>query len=152
MRRALLGAFLLLGIGVALLTPSSNAVESLESRIESATGIVRNIDAGLQSRAANRAIQIQTDFSHCCLAYGEAEVIAWNRGYEDPVGQLVIGWLGSSSHAALLLDPGYVDIGCAVAVGGDTTYGVCLFRYRTTAPSATPTPVQPPVLPDTAMP
>src|SRR3972149_3975777 len=136
MRRTLLGALLLLGIGVAF-TPASNAGEPLENRIEAATGIVRTVDAGLQERAANRSIQIQTNFSHCCLAGGEAEIIAWNAGLSDPVGQFVISWSNSPDHAAILFDPDYQEIGCAVSASEGMTYGVCLFRHRTREPIPT---------------
>lgn len=152
MKRTLLRALLLLGIGVALLTFSSepsNANESLESRIQSASGISRTVDASLQIRAANRAIQIQTEWGHCCLVYGEAEIIGWDAGFADPVGQLVIGWVNSPPHAAILFDPDYASIGCAVAVSGTRTYGVCLFRV---AGSTSKAQIPAITLPNAAMP
>jgi hypothetical protein len=124
------------------------AAVSLESRIQTATGIVRSVDAALQARAQVRAVQIQTNFAHCCLSQHEAEIIAWN-GEPDPVGYLVSQWLGSPAHAAILRDPVYRVIGCATATGTrldnlGLTYGVCIL-------SAAPNVPPPATIPDTAM-
>ena len=146
-------------VALLLLVSPATASTSLEARIAAATGIPRTVDAALQTRAAVRAVQIQSDFSHCCLAYGEAEIIAWNAGQSDPVGYIVSQWLTSPSHAAVLLDPYYVRIGCAVAVSGTRTYGVCLLAVQpapqpTAPPAPAPTAAPAPLigtLPNTAM-
>lgn len=153
----LCGAVLVLG-GTA---PVSSA-ELLEPGIEAATGISRTVDAGLQARAAVRAVQIQTDFGHCCLAYGEAEIIAWNSGYSDPISQLIQGWLGSPTHRAIMFDRSYDRIGCGTSYLAPRTYGVCLFAdsggsVSPPAPApggSTPAPaptLAPEVIPNTAM-
>lgn len=126
------------------------ASSSLEGQIQAVTGIVRPVDASLQARAAVRAVQIQTTFGHCCLAPNEAEIIGWDAGFADPLGQLVLGWVNSPKHAAILFDPGWHNIGCAVAVSGTRTYGVCIFAA---GPAIRSQPkVQPaPPIPNTSM-
>lgn len=143
-RWLMLGLLLL----AALFASPVAASASLESRIQTATGIVRAVDPALQARAAIRAIEIQTTLGHCCLAYGEAEIIGRDSGYADPVGALVIGWANSPEHAAILSDPSYRKIGCALAVSGARTYGVCLFS-ATVAPQP---PAKPTDMPNTALP
>ena len=126
---------------LALVLVSSSpavAATSLESRIEAATGIVRPVDAALQARAAIRAVEVQTDFSHCCLASNEAEIIARNSGFDDPEAQLVASWLASPDHAAILGNPDWHNIGCAVALSGARTYGVCLFAAAAAPPNSMP--------------
>lgn len=148
MKRALIA--LLAAMLLASAAPSS-AAATLESRIQAATGIVRVVDVGLQARAAVRAIEIQTDFNHCCLEPDEAEVIAWNSGYADPLGQLVIAWLDSGPHAAILIDPYWHSIGCATAVKGERIYGVCLFRGDPAFDTPGDPGLVPGTIPDTAM-
>ena len=142
--------FVLLLIFLLLFPGHVAAGASLEGQIQTATGIVRPVDVTLQARAAVRAIEIQTDFRHCCLNGPEAEVIAWNR-QSDPVGYLVTQWLNSPAHRAILVDPYWHTIGCAVALGTGVnlgrTYGVCLFR----GDPAYDTPDAPVTIPNTAM-
>jgi hypothetical protein len=155
LRRAfalLLAAFLLAFPGPA----SLSAAEPLEPLIQAATGISRVVDADLQARAAVRAIQIQTDFSHCCMVYGEGEIIAWNMNYSDPIAQLIQGWLDSPSHRDMMYNQVYDRIGCATSYLAPRTYGVCIFVDTETrdgvpqpAPAATPGPIL--ELSDTAM-
>lgn len=138
------------------------AETSLEARIQALTGIPRTVYVELQSRAAERAIQIQTDFSHCCLVYGEGEIIAWNSGYSDPLGQLILGWLDSVSHKAMMYNQVYDQIGCATSYLAPRTYGVCLFVDSETRngsesapapakPGSTPVLVPTGTISDTAM-
>jgi hypothetical protein len=134
----------LLPLLLLVLLSSSPAVAgtSLESRIQTATGIVRAVDTGLQARAQQRAVEIQTNFGHCCLNGNEAEVIAWNAGFADPLAQLVSAWLASPEHSAILRDPAYRSIGCATALAGTRTYGVCILAAVVAPPA---------VIPNTAM-
>lgn len=142
-----------LGILLALLLVASPvaASTSIEGQIQTVTGLNRPVDASLQARAAIRALEIQTVFTHCCLNGPEAEIIAWNSGRPDPIGYLVIQWLSSSPHQAILVDPYWHTIGCATAAGTGAnlgrTYGVCLFR----GDPAFDTPDLPGTIPDTAM-
>jgi hypothetical protein len=144
---------LLLLLGMLVSSSPVTAVTSLESRIQTATGIVRVVDAALQARAQVRAVEIQTNFAHCCLSQHEAEVIAWN-GEPDPIAYLVTQWLNSPAHAAILRDPSYRSIGCAMATGTrldnlGLTYGVCILSAAVAAPNVPPAP--PATIPDTAM-
>jgi hypothetical protein len=132
MKRALV--LLLLTVLLAAASPIA-ASTTLEGEVQAATGIVRQVDVGLQARAAVRAVEIQSfgAFEHCCLSYGEGEVIAWNT--TGSLGWMVAGWLSSAGHAAVLLNPDYTRIGCAVAylaaavagvTGSAGWYGVCI--------------------------
>lgn len=131
-----------------------SAVTLLLALLVMATGLDRTVDPGLTAIAERRVVEIQADFSHigydpCC-----AEVIAWNAGQADPVARLVEQWRGSSAHWTILTDPSYPAIGCAVAIAGERTYGVCILGAPagagvTTEPA--PPPSAPAGLPDTAM-
>lgn len=157
MRRRVLA--LALGLALLPLRPSpADAGATLEQRVAAATGISRTIDAGLQARAAARAVQIESVFDHCCLGPGEAEVIAWNRGYDDPLGVIVNDWRGSTIHWHVLSDRSYSRIGCGTAQLNGGTYGVCILavgHQPAPAPPAGPPPPAPPppatTLPNTAL-
>lgn len=148
LRRALLA--LLAALVLALSAPVAAGETTLEARIQVETGIARAVDSTLQSRAAVRAVQIQADLNHCCLAWGEGEILARVSGYEDPTGQMVVGWLGSDSHRAMMYESAYDRIGCATSYLAPRTYGVCLFVDTETRDGGTepaPAPVLPPVAP-----
>jgi hypothetical protein len=129
-----------------------SAVALLLALLVSLTGIDRTVDPNLTAIAERRVVEIQTEFSHdgmdpCC-----AEVLAWNSGYADPVTHLVEQWQGSPVHWAILTDPSYTAIGCAVAFVENRAYAACALAgggQPATAPSPPPPP--PPGLPDTAM-
>jgi hypothetical protein len=137
-------------------------VELLLALLIALTGIPRTADAELSAIAQRRAVEIQSDFSHSGWVYGrdgEAEIIAMNYG-PDPVTTLAAQWQGSPPHWAILTDPKYDRIGCAIAQVDTAFYGVCLFRTgsvpapvrastpTTPAPSAEPPPI---LIPDTAL-
>lgn len=152
---------LLAALVLALSAPVAAGETSLEARIQAVTGITRVVDLSLQARAAGRVVQIQTEWGHCCLSYGESEIIAWNSGYEDPIGQLILGWLGSEPHRATMFSARYDRIGCATSYLAPRTYGVCIFAESAITdppPGPEPAPAPPPEptppvlgLPDTAM-
>ena len=129
---------------------------SLESQIEDATGIVRSVSPVLQEQATRRVQEIQTDFSHAGakLAYGQAEIIALNRGFDSPLAQAVQGWLGSPAHAAILLDLYYTQIGCAwdtspaTSDTRETTWLVCWFQQADEPASPVVVVVTPPKIPE----
>ena len=107
-----------------------------------ATGIDRAVDPELTAIAERRAVEIQADFSHadadpCC-----AEVIAWNSGAADPVAHVVDQWRGSPPHWAILTDPSYGAIGCAVSTGGARTYAVCVLAAAATEQPAPAAPAE----------
>lgn len=131
------------------------AEPTLETQIAAVTGIVRTVDSGLRSKAAARVVEIQTDFSHvgAGLAYGQAEVIGWNRGYAEPLAAVIAGWLASPSHAHILLDPYYTKIGCAWATTPATdtlratTWLVCWFQAADKPAPIVHPPTVPPIKP-----
>lgn len=147
-------------------------IEILLSLILAFTGISRNIDPELTAFAQQRAVAVQSDWSHNGMVYHE--VLTYNdpeRGGYDPVQRAVEQWRGSPSHWAILSNPELTRIGCAMSIGDDgwnngVHYFVCVLDYGvlTITPqpvtiSETPAPVgqapdsEAPVvtLPDTAM-
>jgi hypothetical protein len=130
-----------------------SAVALLLALLVSLTGIDRTVDPGLTAIAERRVGEITAEFSHngadpCCV-----EVLAWNSGFADPVTHLVEQWQGSPQHWAILTDPGYTAIGCAIAFVENRAYAACVLNGTgvavPTAPAPAPTPA--PALPDTAM-
>jgi hypothetical protein len=84
------------------------------------TGIFRVESPALDAIAAARAHEIATTgVEHRYLdelnngqwsAWGE--VLAWNRGFDDPVQAAVDGWASSPEHLAILSNAKYTQIGC----------------------------------------
>lgn len=114
---------------VLLLSSAQGAIADtsrLYSLITGATGITRAVSTSLADRAEDRVLQIATDFSHCCVAYGEGEVLGWNRGKQDPEPSIVEGWMQSPGHRAILTNPDYHSIGCAELVTDDDHWFVCI--------------------------
>lgn len=50
------------------------------------------------------------------------ENIAYNRGYDDPIGRAVEGWLDSPSHRHNLLDDTWKETAVGIAVTADGSY------------------------------
>jgi hypothetical protein len=133
-----------------------SAVALLLALLVSMTGIDRTVDPGLTSIAERRVVEIATEFSHdgadpCCV-----EVLAWNSGFADPITHIVDQWQGSPQHWAILTDPSYTAIGCAVAFVQNRAYAACVLNESGVAVSADPAPATPaptpaPALPDTSM-
>ncbi len=89
----------------------------------------RTVDAGLHSIAHLRVLEISACpncFSHALMRAGTSEVIAYNFGSADPVGDAVRGWRGSAPHHAILSNGSLGSIGCAQALVGVTSYFVCV--------------------------
>lgn len=135
-------------------------VEILLALLITMTGVSRIEDPALVQIAGERVIEIQSVFSHEAMRQDTAEVLGWNRGYEDPVARIVAQWQGSPTHLALLVDPFYTRIGCAVDLGDDqiTYYFACVLASPQSivsgpeTSSATPRPARTPIvtiLPDT---
>jgi hypothetical protein len=99
---------------------------------------VRTVDAQLHEIAHARAAEIAAagTLSHDGGRDGTAEVLAWNRGMEDPVSRVVSLWLSSSGHNAILSDRSYGRIGCAEKVVGDVHWFACVLAFG-------PLPAQP---------
>jgi hypothetical protein len=144
------GVFLALALVLGLLLPAPVAADAdLEAAVASATGIVRTHDAELHQRAHQRVLQIVTDFDHCCLSEGEAEVVGWNAGFSDPVVTMVTGWLGSADHRDIIVDPAYTRIGCAETVAADRHWFACVLSVGQEDVPDSQTPVPDPQTPGT---
>ena len=114
----------------------------------------RTEDPYLHDLAHKRAAEIAQDFSHDGMV--TAEVLAWNQGFADPVGEAVSQWLGSPDHAAILNDRSLVTIGCGSVTTDDGRYfAACVFGQAepTVTVPAPPAGTEPaPLLPNTAVP
>lgn len=131
-------------------------VEILLALIVTLTGIVRPVDPELTSMAQHRVIEIQSNFSHDGFIPGTAEILGKNSGMTNPINSIVEGWLGSSTHRAILLDPYWARIGCDIEISDNTYWFVCLFwpaDGQPLEPTHIPAPVEPPpqVLSDTSV-
>ena len=124
-------------------------VELLLALLTTLTGIPRTVDADLTALAQQRAVEIQSDFSHNGVPAGLGEIIAWNNN-PDPVGTFAAQWQSSPPHWAILTDPSYGEWGCGISTTTDGRYfGVCLFSSG--GPVIQPTPAPPVQLPNTAL-
>jgi hypothetical protein len=144
---------IVLALVLGLLLPAPVAADAdLEAVVASAT-IARSHDAALHERAHQRVLQIVTDFDHCCLSAGEAEVVGWNAGFSDPLSAMVDGWLRSADHRDIIVDPDYTRIGCAETVADGRHWFACVLSVGPTpvSPTSTPAPTVPGALPNTAM-
>jgi hypothetical protein len=144
---------IVLALVLGLLLPAPVAADAdLEAAVASAT-IFRSHDAALHERAHQRVLQIVTDFDHCCLSAGEAEVVGWNAGFDDPVTAMVDGWLRSADHRDIIVDPDYTRIGCAETVADGRHWFACVLSVGNVPDSQTPEPdpQTPGALPNTAM-
>lgn len=113
----------------------------------------RTADPTLHSIAHQRVAELAACdcLDHSGMRSGTAEVIAYNMGMPNPVGEVVQQWLGSPSHNALLSDASYGKIGCAEVVAGGTHWFACvLAKGPLPAPVAAP-PAPVAALPNTAL-
>ncbi|MEP7082775.1 MAG: hypothetical protein ABI841_07345 [Chloroflexota bacterium] len=116
-----------LGLVLAMTTPV-NADGGLTGAV-AASYFPRTLDAGLHSIAHQRVIEISacpTCMTHNLMRAGTSEVLAYNFGSADPVGDAVRGWQGSAAHNAILSNGSLGSIGCAQTVVGATSYFVCV--------------------------
>ncbi len=99
------------------------------------TGVVaasyfpRAVDAGLHSIAHQRTLEISacpTCMNHSLMRAGTAEVLAFNFGSADPVGDAVAGWRNSPVHNGILSNASYGSIGCAQSSVAGVNYFVCV--------------------------
>lgn len=145
---------------VAITTPVS-ADSGLTGAVSGAY-FPRTIDAGLHSIAHQRALEIAacpTCMNHNLMRAGTSEVLAFNFGSADPIGDAVRTWQASPVHHAILSDGSLGSIGCAQAVVGGTSYFACVLAPGgaavALAPAPAPTAAAAPgarALPDTATP
>jgi len=142
----------------------------LAALIALTTGIPRTVDADLVALAETRAAETTVTYAHRDLLELDngrwqawSEVLAVDPGTLDPAAGLVQQWMGSPNHRAILTDPRYDAIGCAVSPSGEWLYAVCVFGdSAVTPPPPIVEPVQPavpvvvpsdiaPLLPNTAV-
>jgi hypothetical protein len=90
--------------------------------------LVRNIDAELHEIAHARVGEMSAagELGHDGMRPGTAEVVAWNLGQANPIGNAVSQWIDSPLHNAILSDRSYGRIGCAEAVVGGTHWFACV--------------------------
>jgi len=120
---------LVLAIALALaITSPVGADGGLEGAV-AGSYFPRSVDAGLHAIAHQRVLEISACpncFTHALMRAGTSEVIAYNFGSADPVGDAVRGWRGSSTHNAILSNGSLGSIGCAQALVGVTSFFVCV--------------------------
>ena len=113
---------------------------------------LRYEDADLHAIAHQRAGEIAECecLSHDGMRSGTAEVLAYNEGFPDPVGQVVSRWQASPGHNGILSNRDYGRIGCAEVVDDGVHWFACVLTFGALPPA--PAPTQPHTLPDTALP
>ena len=143
-------ALLFLGVLLLfLLSPVAvRADDGLTSAIANAY-FPRMVDANLHAIAHQRVAELAACdcLDHSGMRSGTAEVIAYNMGMPNPVGEVVSQWIGSPSHNALLSDQSYGKIGCAEVVSGGTHWFACVL-----AKGPLPAPVAAAAAPVAALP
>jgi len=70
----------------------------------------------------NKMVSDRADNAHLGKWQAIGENIAFNRGYQDPVGKAVELWLSSPSHRHNLMDENWKESAVGVAVGPDGSY------------------------------
>lgn len=119
-----------LALGAILLLSTAGAVraDSGLTGAVAASFLVRNVDAGLHEIAHARVAEISAAgcLEHDGMRLGTAEVLAWNVGDANAVGNAVSKWIESPTHNAILSDASYGRIGCAEAVVAGTHWFACV--------------------------
>lgn len=154
---------LVIAMLVVITTPVS-ADSGLTGAV-SAAYFPRTIDAGLHSIAHQRALEIgacPTCMNHNLMRAGTSEVLAFNFGSGDPIGDAVRMWQNSPVHNGILADGSLGSIGCAQAVVAGTNYFACVLAPGGVAVALAPAPAPAPpaagaaapqlALPDTSTP
>jgi hypothetical protein len=140
---------LVLGIALALALASPVSGDGGLTGAVAGSYFPRSVDANLHAVAHQRVLEISacpSCFTHALMRAGTSEVIAYNFGSADPVGDAVRGWQGSAPHHAILSNGSLGSIGCAQALVGVTSYFVCVLAPGGAAVAlapAAPAPVAP---------
>lgn len=132
------------------------ADDSLTQRVDSAY-FLRYTDANLHAIAHERVAELAACkcLSHDGMRSGTAEVIAYNEGYPDPIGRVVMSWQNSPDHDAILSKTSYGRIGCAELVQDGVHWFACILGTGALPPPPTPAPAPGsggPLLPNTSVP
>jgi uncharacterized protein YkwD len=70
----------------------------------------------------NKMVSDRADDNGIGKWHAIGENIAFNRGYQDPIGKAVELWLDSPSHKRNLLDSGWKETAVGVALAADGSY------------------------------
>jgi hypothetical protein len=127
---------------LAVITTPVSADGGLTGAV-SAAYFPRTVDAGLHSIAHQRALEISacpTCMNHNLMRAGTSEVLAFNFGSADPIGDAVRGWQASPLHNGILSNGSLGSIGCAQAVVGTTSYFACVLAPGGAAVALAPAP------------
>lgn len=134
------------GLVLAITTPV-RADAGLSGAV-AASYFPRNVDAGLHSIAHARASEISacpTCMNHSLMRAGTAEVLAYNFGSADPIGEAVAGWRNSPVHNSILGNGSLGSIGCAQVSVAGVSYFACVLAAS--APPSAPAPAPAPAPP-----
>jgi len=107
----------------------------------------RNVDAGLHSIAHARASEISacpTCMNHSLMRAGTSEVLAYNFGSTDPIGEAVAGWRNSPVHNSILGNGSLGSIGCAQLAVAGVSYFACVLAPGSLPSAPAPAPAPPP--------
>lgn len=134
---------LVLAMALALAIPSPVGADGGLEGAVAGSFFPRSVDAGLHAVAHQRVLEISACpncFSHALMRAGTSEVIAFNFGSGDPVGDAVRGWRASPTHNAILSNGSLGSIGCAQALVGVTSFFVCVLAPGGGAVAFAPAP------------
>lgn len=155
------GGRLVLAIAIALAITTPVSADGGITGAVAGSYFPRTVDAGLHAIAHQRVLEISACpncMTHALMRAGTSEVLAYNFGSADPVGDAVRGWQGSAAHNAILSNGSLGSIGCAQAVVGVTSYFVCVLAPGGAAVALAPAAPAPAgaapqvALPDTSTP
>jgi hypothetical protein len=90
--------------------------------------LVRTVEPGLHDIAHARVAEISAagSLDHAGQRPGTAEVLAWNSGTPNPIGEAVEAWIGSPVHRDILSNRAYGRIGCAETVVAGVHWFACV--------------------------
>lgn len=119
----------LLGLLLVLSSAGPVSADSGLTNAVAAAYFPRTVDEGLHAIAHQRVLEISacpTCLNHSLMRAGTAEVLAYNWGSSDPIGNAVASWRASPVHNAILSDASLGRIGCAQVVASGTSYFACV--------------------------
>ena len=123
---------LLLALAFADPMTKVGAITTLEAAINEASGINRAVSTELEAIAAERVVEIQTDWSHDQMQ--TAEILAFTD-HADPIARAVELWVQSSDHWLVMTDRQWNTIGCASTTDeAGVTWLACAFGHDPAQP------------------
>jgi hypothetical protein len=123
--------YLVLGVLGALSLFSTAGVVRADDGLTDAVAaafLVRHVDGELHEIAHARVAELSAagELSHDGMRPGTAEVVAYNQGVANPIGNAVGQWINSDLHRGILSDGSYGRIGCAEAVVDGVHWFACV--------------------------